>query len=290
MKPAPFEYHQSTSIAEIADLLTSLGEDAKIIAGGQSLLPIMNMRLAEPRHLIDLSRVSQLRSWSESEDSVSYGAAITHQMIEDGLVPDPCLGLLSFAAAGIGYRAIRTRGTLGGSLAHADSAAEWPTVLSAVGAEVRARSDSGERRLPLSGFFHGFFTTSLEPSEFITTIDVPKVANGTQWSLVKTNRKVGEFAESLGVATWQSDESGRVVEPNYWLGAARDVPVHLTHVEELVRGQQLATLTLADVKDAVAQDLDVSREGTNPTERYQLQIHAVTTYRTITRPTSEAHT
>lgn len=290
MKPAAFEYHRPNSIAETSDLLTSLGEDAKIIAGGQSLLPIMNMRLAEPSHLIDVSRVSEMRSWAESEDSVSYGAAVTHQMIEDGLAPDPCLGLLTTAAAGIGYRAIRTRGTLGGSLAHADSAAEWPTVLSAAGAEVLARSCSGERRLPLSRFFHGFFTTSLQTDEIITRVDVPKFAHGTQWSLVKTNRKVGEFAESLGVASWRSDESGRVVEPNYWLGAARDVPVRLTNVEEFVRGQRLDTITVGGVKDAVAQDLDVPRESADSTERYRLQIHAVTTHRAITQPTSEAHT
>lgn len=290
MKPAPFEYHRPTSVAEIADLLTSLGEDAKIIAGGQSLLPIMNMRLAEPSHLIDVSQVSEMRSWVESQDSVSYGAAVTHQMIEDGLAPDPCFGLLNTAAAGIGYRAIRTRGTLGGSLAHADSAAEWPTVLSAVGAEVTARSASGERRLPLSTFFHGFFTTSLETGEFITAVNVPNFAQGTQWSLMKTNRKVGEFAESLGVASWRSDDSGRVVEPNYWLGAAKDVPVRLTNVEELVRGQRLNAVALADVKDAVARDLNTPRESSDSTERYRLQIHAVTTYRVITQTTSEART
>ncbi|KRE38968.1 hypothetical protein ASG73_00955 [Janibacter sp. Soil728] len=281
MKPGAFDYHRPSTASEAVSMLTELGDDAKILAGGQSLLPIMNLRLAEPAHLVDISRVGDLMGADEDTTSVTLGAAITHQAIEDGLVPDPCLGLLTTAAAGIGYRAIRCRGTVGGSLAHADSAAEWPTVLTAIGADVTVRSAQDERTVPLRGFFHGFFTTSLESDELITAVHLPRFAKSTRWALEKTNRKEGEFGESMAVAI-VSEGSASI-----WLGAAKDVPVNLAHVETLLADHPADQVpALGEVRDRVAADLDLSVPELDLAQRHRLQIHAVTVHRALSRALS----
>lgn len=287
MKPAAFQFHRPTSVSDATALLHQLGDDAKVLGGGQSLLPIMNMRLAEPAHLIDVSNLAGMTGYSEDENAIVYGGAVTHQMIEDSLVPDACLGLLQVAAAGIGYRAIRCRGTVGGSLAHADSSAEWPTVLTAVGARVRAKSVRGERVLDLQNFFHGFFSTSLEADELITQIEVPRFVPGTRWGLWKTNRKAGEFAESLAVGSWHVDESGQVVDANLWLGAARDVPMNLPSVQSRVTGRRLEEIALEEVREALLADLESDWANVPATERHRIQLHAVTVYRALTATASE---
>lgn len=275
MKPAPFSYHRATSAGHAVTLLAELGEDAKVIAGGQSLLPIMNMRLAEPAHLVDLGGADDLRSWRETAEDVTVGAMSTHGMIEDGLVPDPCNGLLQQAASGIGYRAIRNRGTVGGSVSHADSSAEWPTVLSACDAVAVIRSAAGTREVPLSEFFFGFFTTALQPDEVLAGIRIPRFAPDRVWGLVKTNRKLGEFAESLAVVTYRLVD-GAVTAPCVWLGAARDVPVRLGAAEALLTGSAPEVPSLEVVRDAVLADLEQSWAALAPAERHLAQLHAVT--------------
>lgn len=262
-------------------MLASLGDDAKVMGGGQSLLPIMNMRLAEPAHIIDLSRVPELRRSTETSSAVMWGGGVTHQMVEDQLVPDPSQGLLVTAARGIGYRAIRSRGTVGGSLAHADSSAEWPTLMSAVDATVIARSVRGERRLPVRGFFHGFFMTALEHDEIITGVEVPIVGRDTVWGLVKANRKAGEFAESLAAVMTKQADDGSIIEATCWLGAARDVPMELAAAARHIVGAKPDELTIAELKPAVAADLQIDPGVADAHERYGLQLHTATVLRAL---------
>ncbi|KWX22987.1 hypothetical protein AFM11_16565 [Mycolicibacterium wolinskyi] len=281
MKVADVTLHRPRTVDEAVRTLSACGDNAKILAGGQSLLPIMNMRFAEPSDLIDITAITDLRQYHDHGDHIAYGATVTHMMVENGLVPDAGGGLLNRAAAGIGYRAIRNRGTIGGSLAHSDSSAEWPTILSSLGARVTATSVRGSREIPLSELLLGFFTTSLEWDEIITAVQVPRVSPDRMWALHKTNRKTGEFAESLAVGTFALGFDDTVAEPRLWLGAARDVPIRLSGTEEAVVGRRPDTLTVTDLLGPVAADIAASPESADPAERHRLQLHAVTVQRAL---------
>ena len=281
MKTSDFAYHRPDSIAEAVRLLSDLGDEAKLIAGGQSLLPIMNMRLAEPSDLIDISRVAELLRTDERADATIYGAASTHMMFEDGLVPDAAGGLLQAAAAGIGYRAIRNRGTLGGSLAHSDSSAEWPTVMAAVNATVTAESVRGRRDIPVRELLKGFFTTALEWDELIVAVAVSRVGPESMWGLCKTNRKTDEFAESLAVVVGAQDADGHIEQSEIWLGAARDVPIRLHATEALVAGRHPSEMSVAELLPAVVNDAGSSLDVLNAHDRHRFQLHAVTVHRAL---------
>ncbi|MYW92115.1 hypothetical protein G3I59_16275 [Amycolatopsis rubida] len=261
MKPADFTYHRPSTAEQAASLLAELS-DAKVLAGGQSLLPIMNMRLASPEHLVDLTAIRGLRTFTEADDQIRYGATTTHMMLEEQLVPDRTNGLLPRAASGIGYRAIRNRGTLAGSLAHADSSAEWPTIMAAVDAAVHTLSVRGTRRIPVRDLLRGFFTTALDEDEFITGVEVARFAPETRWGLYKMARKPGEFAESLAVALLRPDGA------ELWLGAARDVPIRLPNTEAVAESPELP-----DLLDAVG--ADTGSDG------HQRQLHAVSVQRAL---------
>ncbi|MEU3983980.1 FAD binding domain-containing protein [Streptomyces sp. NPDC026672] len=289
MKPAEFQYHRPSTTAEAAGLLNSLGDDVKVIAGGQSLLPIMNMRLAEPAHLVDITGIAELRRTTESRTGATYGATTTHMMFEHRLVPDVTTGLLSHAARGIGYPAIRNRGTVGGSLAHSDSSAEWPTVMSAVGAVVHALSVRGVRRIPVTDLLLGFFATALEPDELIVGVEVPRMAPTTRWGMYKMARKPGEFAESLAVAQLELAAGGHTADARLWLGAARDTPVRLAHTEQLVKDFTLGELSPADLLDSVATDIGADPGGAEPHERHALQLHVVTVHRALLAAEESPH-
>ena len=159
MKPAAFDYARPASIAEALQMLAAR-PDAKVLAGGQTLGPMLNLRLAQPALLVDITRIPELAAVSEDADAVTIGATVTHAAIEDGRVPDPTGGFLAKVARGIAYRAVRTRGTIGGSLAHADPAADWLSCLAALGAEVViAGSKRNAAREPLARFVRGALET-----------------------------------------------------------------------------------------------------------------------------------
>lgn len=216
MKPARFDYLRP---ADLPAALTALRDDAgaKPLSGGQSLGPMLNLRLARPSRLVDVAKLPELRAVEEGPDAIVYGAAITHAEFEDGAVPDATPGFLARIAKGIAYRAVRNRGTIGGSLAHADPAADWPTTLAALGARVRlARvvAHTGHeaahtglivhptaliepRELPVEDFITGAFETALGEGEIITGVKIPRYENTAHFGYRKSCRKVGEFAEAM---------------------------------------------------------------------------------------------
>ena len=168
----------------------------KPIAGGQSLGPMLNFRLARTAALVDVSRAVDMRTARDDGDAIVYGAAVTHAEIEDGVVPDATPGWLAAIARGIAYRAVRNRGTIGGSLAHADPAADWVNVLTALGAEVILRRDDVSRTVALGDFFTGPFATVLEPDEVIASVRVLKRGPSAHWGYWKFCLKVGDFAKA----------------------------------------------------------------------------------------------
>jgi carbon-monoxide dehydrogenase medium subunit len=281
MKAPAFTYHRPQTLHEAVQLLADLGDDAKILGGGQSLLPIMNMRLAEPANLVDVTGVRALRGATARDGGVRYGATTTHGMFEDQLVPDASGGLLQHAAARIGYRAIRNRGTVGGSLAHADSSAEWPTVMSAVDASVEATSVRGTRRIPVRQLLQGFFTTSLEPDEVLSAVLVPALPDERWWGLYKSARKVGEFANSLAVTLVDVAADGRISHVELWLGAARDVPVRLHATELAVLDHRVDEITISELVPAIARDIARPTDEPDPLARHALQLHAVAVRRAL---------
>jgi aerobic carbon-monoxide dehydrogenase medium subunit len=277
MKPGRFAYCLAGSVDEALALLAEHGDEAKVLAGGQSLVPLLNMRLAQPQVLVDISKVEALTTTSVDQGLVRYGAATVHRRFEDGDVDDATGGLLRAAAGGIGYRAIRNRGTVGGSLAHADASAEWPVVMAASNASVQVRSASAQRAISARQFVTGFFSNALDDDELITEVCVPQLPADTTWGLHKFVRKLGEFSESLGVAILRWD--GDVVSAaDIWLGAARDVPVRATPLEERLVG----TAQPIDVAEAEAALAGVLPAGGDAEARYRRHLHAVTLSRAVT--------
>jgi carbon-monoxide dehydrogenase medium subunit len=192
VKAAAFELARPTDLAEASALLAQPG--ARALAGGQSLGPMLNFRLVRPTLLVQLSGLADLHGVEETRDAVTIGACVTHAAIADGAVPDIGLNLLARVAEGIAYRAVRNRGTIGGSLCHADPAADWLTTLTALGAEALT---SLRRRLPLPGFVPGAFRTALQPGELLVAVRVPRLGAGASWGYAKACRKPGEFAHAM---------------------------------------------------------------------------------------------
>src|SRR5436853_5173579 len=194
MKPAAFDYARPRSLSQALELLARPNIEARVIAGGQSLVAMMNLRVASPGLLVDIARLPDLGSVTEEDSTVFYGACVTHAMIEDRVGPDPSQGLMPKIAETLAYRAVRNRGTIGGSLALADPAAEWPAVLAALDAEVTLCSRSGRRSLKCTEFMTGIFETQLAAEEIIESVHIPKLSAEARWGYVKLCRKSGEFA------------------------------------------------------------------------------------------------
>ncbi|MDB5595403.1 MAG: carbon monoxide dehydrogenase [Hyphomicrobiales bacterium] len=198
MKPSTFEYGCPPTLDDAIGLLGK-NSDSALIAGGQSLVPLLNLRLAPFDYIVDIGRIAELRETRDLGDRVFVGAGLTHAMFEDGIAPDPGNGLMRKAAGNIAYRAVRCHGTIGGSVAMADPAADWPAVLLALGALAICRGPQGERRVAMDELLVGTYETSLRPGEIIAGFEIFKLPASARTSYVKFNKKVGAFATSLAV-------------------------------------------------------------------------------------------
>ena len=198
MKPVGFDYERPRDLAAAIDLLASSGSLAKIMAGSQSLGPMLNLRLAQPELVIDVRGIAELNEVSVSSESLVIGACLTHAAIEDGGVPDVTLGLMREVASNIAYRAVRNRGTIGGSVCHADPAADWVNVLPLLSAVAIVEGRAGRREIALERFTTGAFSTALLEDEILVAIRIPKLSAGARWGHYKFCRKPGEFAEAVG--------------------------------------------------------------------------------------------
>lgn len=275
MKPASFEYARPSTLDEAIRLLREQDGMAKLLAGGQSLVPMLNLRLAPAAMVIDISRLPDLAVATDTGDGVTLGACVTHAAIEDGLVPDATCGLLPCVAGGIAYRAIRNRGTLGGSLALADPSAEWPTVMVAVDAVIEARGPSGARRIDAAEFVRGPYVTVLDDEEILTSVTVPKLSDSVRWGFYKVCRKTGEYAASLGVAVL--DPGRRVFR--IVLGATGKPPLILHGTAEAARGiDRWSDEADRVLTEAVRGDLADLAGDLDP---HQQQIHRTTAVRAV---------
>jgi carbon-monoxide dehydrogenase medium subunit len=209
MYPVPFEYHRAGSVDEAVALLGRFGESARLLAGGHSLLPLMKLRLAEPRHLVDIRRIPGLSGVREESGALVIGAATPHSVLERSPLVRERLLMLSEAAAQIGDAQVRNMGTIGGSLAHADPSADLPAVMLALGAELVAIGPKGRRAIPVDRFFVKLFTTSLSPGELLTEIRVPLPPAGSGGAYAKFPHPASRYAV-VGVAALVTVSGGKI--------------------------------------------------------------------------------
>jgi len=198
MKPVAFAYERPTTLADAAALLGQREVFSKALAGGQSLGPMLNLRLAQPDLLVDITSIPELTAVTDRGDELEIGACVTHADIEDGRVPDHARGLLRQVAGRIAYRAVRNRGTIGGSIAHADPAADWISALALVDARAVLWTPRGSRTVAVADLIVSSFTTLLRPDELIQALRVPKLSAGARWGFYKFSQKAGEFAHVIG--------------------------------------------------------------------------------------------
>ena len=268
MNPAPFTYHKPTTVAEAITLLTQYDDDgAKLIAGGHSLLPVMKLRLAEPAHLIDLSTATDdvLRVVSLEGDTLRLGALVTHRTLERDPVIRQAAPLLAEMAAHVGDQQVRARGTLGGTVAHADPAADYPAGLLVMGATVVAQGTGGTREIPIDDFFLGLLTTALSPDEIITEIRFPVAPAGTGVSYQKVANQASGYAV-IGVAAQVTVGGGTASSVRVGVTGATGQAFRATGVEQSLTGKAIddasVTASLAGVTDGIdfLEDISASAE------------------------------
>jgi len=239
MKPAPFEYHVPDSIEQALDLMSQHADDAKILAGGQSLVPAMNFRIAQPSMLIDLNRVAELSFVKEDGDVIRVGAMTRERQVEHDASIAKYLPLLHEAAPNIAHPQIRNRGTIGGSIVNADPAAELPVLMLALDARLKAKKSSGERWIDAKDFFVGMFTTALEPDEILVEIELPHMPARTGWSFMEVAPRAGDYA-LMGVAAQVTlDEDGKCKYAKLVYLNAGDGPVDAKDAAQSLVGEKL---------------------------------------------------
>jgi len=255
MKPAPFEYQAPGSLEAALDLLARHGGDAKLLAGGQSLIPVMNFRLAEPSLLIDVNKLAELDFIRGDEGGGLRIGALTRQrrLERDPLVAE-LAPLLHETVPWVAHPQIRNRGTIGGSLAHADPAAELPAVAVALGARLRLQRAGGERWVDAQDFFAGLFTTALEPDEILTEIALPPLPSRTGWAFLEVARRHGDYAQ-IGVAALVAlDESGRCREARLVYLSAGDRPMEAREAARLLAGQEISPAAITAAAEKASRD------------------------------------
>ncbi len=209
MFPPSFDYHRAASVKEALSLLQQFGDDARLLSGGHSLLPILKLRLAQPRHLVDIAHIGELSQIVEQNGKIVVGAAVRHAQVEASDLVRNKLGLLAECAANIGDVQVRNRGTIGGSLAHSDPAADYPAAVLALEAEVRLESGSGARAVKAEDFFVDLMTTAIKSGEIITAVSFPPLPTGAGYAYVKRRQPASGFA-LVGVAAWLTlDKRGK---------------------------------------------------------------------------------
>jgi carbon-monoxide dehydrogenase medium subunit len=254
VKPAPFDYHCPEELAEAISTLQQYGDDAKVLAGGQSLIPLLSLRLSRFDHLIDLRAIEELRGVSRVDGSIRVGAMTTQANLarsqDAAAVP-----MLGKATSHIGHHQIRNRGTVGGSLAHADPAAEYPAVAVALDASLEVAGPSGRRRIPAAEFFTSTWVTAMEPDEVLVAADFPVWPGSCGWAVAEVARRVGDFAMCGAVCGIQLDGQ-RVSRTALALFGVDSVPSRASTIETAIVGSVVDDLDLAEIGAELAATLD----------------------------------
>lgn len=273
MKPVNFDYARPGDVDAALKLIIDDSLTVKIMAGSQSLGPMLNMRLVQPDLLVDITGIDELRSVDQRSDEIVLGACITHADIEDRRVPDVTCGALPTVARGIAYRAVRNRGTIGGSLTHADPSADWHSIMAAVGAKVMLRGPNGERTIPVEEYMVGALEADLRPGEMLLSVTVPKLSSTARWGYYKSCRKTGEFAHAIGAFLSDPDRGvSRVV-----IGATESRPIVVAEASNILGDGRAERLGAGFNSQAVGEVI----EAAGMTDPLDKQTHIVALRRAI---------
>ena len=267
MKPVDFDYARPTTLAAAIDLLVRGDGNARAVAGSQSLGPMLNLRLAQPDLLVDVTAIPELLGTREEAEGIVIGAGVTHARLEDGGAGGSTQAVLAAVAGGIAYRAVRNRGTIGGSLAHADPAADWVVCMTALGADLVLAGGAGRRTVGAAAFVLGPFETALAPDELLVEVRVPRLSAGVRWGYYKVCRKPGEFAQaSAAVLVDATRGIGRCV-----IGATAGRPIVIDDPHLLRAPPDAARVAAALSATALAEDA------------IAIHMHAVAVRRAVAR-------
>jgi carbon-monoxide dehydrogenase medium subunit len=288
VKPPRFKYHDPTTLDEALGLLASYGDEAKVLAGGQSLMPVLNFRLARPGHLIDINRVAELASVGNRDGALSLGAMVRQRALErSDLVRERC-PLIGQALPYIGHPQIRNRGTVGGSIAHADPAGEYPAVALALDAELDCASVRGQRTIPAAEYFTGLWSTSMAPDEMLVGIRFP-VWNGRHgFAVQEFARRHGDFAIAGAVVGVQLDDGDRVQRCAIGLLGLGSTPLRASAAESEAIGRPAAEIDPAELGAQAMTGLEEVPSDLQGSAAYRRRVGAAMVARAFTSARSEA--
>jgi len=287
MKPAQFEYDDPGTEDEALDLLARYGEDCKVLAGGQSLVPLMNFRLARPVRLIDINRIDSLSYIKREDGRLVIGAMTRHMDLERSEEVARGWPLLTEAIGWVGHPQIRNRGTIGGSVAHADPAAELPAAFAALDASFRVRSKRGRRTIGWNEFFDSAFTTSLAQDELVTAVDVPALAPGSGTAFVEYARRHGDFALGGAAVTLKLGRDGRCEGATIALLSAGPAPVRARTAELQLHGAKLDDASIRAASTEAVRALRPTSDLHGSTE-YRIRLLRTMTERALTKAAQRA--
>jgi carbon-monoxide dehydrogenase medium subunit len=276
MKPAPFQYHAPTTIDEAVRTLAEVaGEDGRVLAGGQSLVPIMAFRLARPGHLVDINGVAALRRLAVDGDRLSIGACVRHAAFHKPVVDGPLGRLLATVVRHIAHYPIRTRGTFCGSIAHADPASEWCAVATALDADMIARRAGGTRTIPAQDFFRGIMTTALDEDEILVEVRLPILPADTRFGFYEFNRRAGDFALAMALVTYRV-EDGMISAARVAVGGVEPQPRRIAQAEQVLAGRPPDRAAFEAAAAAVAAAVDPLDDATTSASYRRDLAHTVT--------------
>jgi carbon-monoxide dehydrogenase medium subunit len=250
MKPPPFEYLAADSVDAAVQALADSGGDGKIIAGGQSLLPMLNFRLLRPSVLVDINRIPDLAYVRDDGDRIRIGPLTKHYALEISNIVATQLPVLHEAMGYVAHLAIRNRGTIGGSLSHADPAAELPMMSLLLDARLEVQSPAGRRTIEAQDFFLGALTTALEDGEMLVEVNLPKLRKGTGWAFEEVARRSGDFALAC-VAVTLSHDDGKISDVRIGMMGVGETPMRATEAERLLAGQRYSDAVVAAAVEAI---------------------------------------
>ena len=273
MYPAPFDYSAPTTLEEATALLAELGDEGRVLAGGQSLLPMMKLRLASPTHLVDINRIPGLDRIEQVNGHIQIGALVRHADVVASQEISDASPLIASTAPWVADPLVRNRGTLCGSVAHCDPEGDWNSVMLALGAEVVATSRSGGRVIPIEEFVVDYFTNSLQSGEMVTAVRVPRADAGTGGAYLKLERKVGDYA-TVGVATHLRMEGGTIVEAGIGLTSVGPRNIKAREAEAMLVGQAPSPELFAEAARAAAAASDPASDVRGPAEYKRAVVEA----------------
>ena len=279
MRPPILDYRRPEGLAEALSLLQTYGDEAKVLAGGQSLVPMLNLRLARPGVLVDIGRLDDLRFLRPAEGGGAViGALMTHRQIEFAghILGLAGIGVLSRSATLIAHPPVRSRGTIGGSLAHADSLAEWCLLAVLLGARVTAAGPGGSRQIEAESFFHGFLTTALEPDEIVTHVTFPAPARSA--ALVETAYRHGDFAIVAAGVSLRNDGTGR--QARVVVGGVAPLPVRIPVAEQILASGPVDARLAMEASQAAAEVVEPHSDA-SATKDYRRRLTAVLIRRAV---------